>query len=158
MYPLSELDPLEPCKIKKKEFRGFEKMFWIFFLRSHFLKKTCQSGGENKCNFVDEICKLGHSLRMQDGGENATQYLNNLWKFIHVQEGWEGSGGSAIKSNFENRTENQLNICLVMHGASKKRCFWNDLNFNLFRGTNCCLQEGGHFPKHPEFNINIFEF
>ena len=57
---------------------------------------------------------------MQDGGENATQYLNNLWKFIHVQEGWEGSGGSAIKSNFEDRTENQLNICLVMHGASKK--------------------------------------
>ena len=29
---------------------------------------------------------------MQDGGENATQYLNNLWKFIHVQEEWEGSG------------------------------------------------------------------
>ena len=55
-------------------------MFLIFFLRSHFFKKKkpVKSGGENKCNFVDEICKLGHSLRMQDGGENATQYLNNL--------------------------------------------------------------------------------
>ena len=94
MYPLSELDPLEPCKIKKKDIKGFEKMFWIFFfaLTFFFKKKPVKSGGENKCNFVDEICKLGHSLRMQDGGENATQYLNNLWKFIHVQEGWEGSG------------------------------------------------------------------
>ena len=27
MYPLSELDPLEPCKIKKKDIKGFEKMF-----------------------------------------------------------------------------------------------------------------------------------
>ena len=93
MYPLSELDPLEPCKIKKKDIKGFEKMFWIFFFAlTFFLKKPVKSGGENKCNFVDEICKLGHSLRMQDGGENATQYLNNLRKFIHVQEGWEGSG------------------------------------------------------------------
>ena len=52
MYPLSELDPLEPCKIKEKEFRGFEKMFWIFFFALTFFFKKNLSKAEVKINAI----------------------------------------------------------------------------------------------------------